>query len=139
MYHVLNRAVARMAPLENEADYLAFKWVLVEALQEHPTRLLSYTVMPNHGHVVLGPRHDGELTELVRWLTHTHVLRWHSHFDTSAAGTLIKDGSNRSRFRRTTTSIPNSVALAHHFARPGKTIRRIALAALFPADWPLNG
>jgi putative transposase len=45
VYQVLNRAVARQALFEKEADYAAFKRVLVEALQEHPTRLLSYAVM----------------------------------------------------------------------------------------------
>ena len=66
MYQVLNRAVARLALFEKEADYAAFERVLVESLQEHSTRLMSYAVMPNHWHLVLWPRHDGELTEFVR-------------------------------------------------------------------------
>jgi putative transposase len=90
VYHVLNRAVARLALFEKEADYAAFERVLAEALQEHPTRLLSYAVMPNHWHLVLWPRHDGELTDFVRWLTHTHVMRWHAHFGTSGSGHLYQ-------------------------------------------------
>ena len=66
VYHVLNRAVARLALLEKEADYAGFKRVLVEALQEYPTRLLSYAVIPSHCHLVLWPRHHGEFTEFVR-------------------------------------------------------------------------
>jgi putative transposase len=88
VYYVLNRAVARLVLFEKEADYATFERVLAEALQEHPTRLLSYAVMPNHWHLVLWQRHDGELTEFVRWLTHTHVMRWPAHFGTSGSGHL---------------------------------------------------
>jgi putative transposase len=90
VYHVLNRAVARLALFEKPADYAAFERVLAEAMEKHPTRLLSYTVMPNHWHLVLWPRKDGELSEFVRWLTHTHVMRWHAHFGTSGSGHLYQ-------------------------------------------------
>jgi putative transposase len=53
--HVLNRAVARLALFAKKADYDASEQVLVEALQEHPTRLWSYAVMPNYWHLVLWP------------------------------------------------------------------------------------
>jgi len=39
-----------------------------EVLVRLPTRLLSYCVMPNHWHMVLRPRQDGELSAFVRWL-----------------------------------------------------------------------
>jgi hypothetical protein len=51
VYHVLNRAVARLALFEKEADYAAFERVLAEAMERHPTRLLSYVVMPNRWHL----------------------------------------------------------------------------------------
>jgi putative transposase len=56
VYHVLNRAVARLCLFEKDADYAAFERVLAEALEKHPTRLLAYTVMPNHWHLVVWPR-----------------------------------------------------------------------------------
>jgi putative transposase len=90
VYHVLNRAVARLALFEKPADYAAFERVLAEAMEKHPTRLLGYIVMPNHWHLVLWPRKDGELSEFVRWLTHTHVMRWHAHFGTSGSGHLYQ-------------------------------------------------
>ena len=88
VYHVLNRAVARLALFEKEGDYEACERVLTEALNEHPTRLLAYCLMPNHWHLVVWPRQDGELTEFLRWLTHTHAMRWHAHFGTSGTGHL---------------------------------------------------
>ncbi len=90
MYHVLNRAVARLALFEKDADYEAFERVMAEAMEKHPTRLLSYCTMPNHWHMVIWPRKEGELTEFVRWLTHTHVMRWHAHYKTSGSGHLYQ-------------------------------------------------
>jgi putative transposase len=90
VYHVLNRAVARLALFEKDADYEAFERVIAEALEKHPTRLLGYVVMPNHWHFVVWPRADGELTDFVRWLTHTHVMRWHTHFGTRGTGHLYQ-------------------------------------------------
>jgi putative transposase len=90
VYHVLNRAVARLALFDKNADYAAFENVLAEAMEKHPTRLLAYTVMPNHWHLVIWPRTDGELTAFVRWLTHTHVMRWHAHFGTAGSGHLYQ-------------------------------------------------
>jgi putative transposase len=75
---------------QKDEDYRAFERVLVEALDEHPTRLLAYAVMPNHWHLVLWPQEAGELTAFVRWLTHTHTMRWHAHYHTSGTGHLYQ-------------------------------------------------
>lgn len=79
-----------MALFEKDADYEAFERVLGEAMEQFPTRLLSYCLMPNHWHLVIWPRKDGELTEFLRWLTHTHVMRWHAHYGTSGTGHLYQ-------------------------------------------------
>ena len=89
-YHVLNRAVARLPLFRKAADYEAFEHILEEAVARHTTRLLAYCVMPNHWHMVLWPREDGELTAFVRWLAHTHVMRWHAHHHTSGTGHLYQ-------------------------------------------------
>jgi len=85
-YHVLNRGVARLVLFEKDADYEAFERVLAEAIQEFPIHLLSYCLMPNQRHFVIWRCKDGELTEVLRWLTHTHVMRWHAHDRTSGTG-----------------------------------------------------
>src|ERR1700730_6653693 len=90
VYHALNRAVARLPLFEKPADYEAFERGLALALHEHPTRLLAYCLMPNHWHLVLWPRREGELTAFVRWLTHTHTMRWHAHYHTQGTGHLYQ-------------------------------------------------
>jgi putative transposase len=90
VYHVLNRAVARLPLFEKAADYEAFERVLVEAMEENPTRIVGYCLMPNHWHFVVWPRADGELTAFFRWLTHTHTMRWHAHHGTSGTGHLYQ-------------------------------------------------
>mgnify|MGYP001589291891 CR=1 FL=1 len=90
VYHCLNRAVARLPLFQKDGDYDAFERVLLEALQQHPIRLLAYCIMPNHSHFVLWPERDSQLTELLRWLTHTHTQRWHAHYHTSGTGHLYQ-------------------------------------------------
>ncbi len=90
VYHALNRAVARLPLFEKDGDYEAFERVLAEALAKHPTRILGYCLMPNHWHFVIWPREDGELTAFLRWLTHTHTMRWHAHHKTGGTGHLYQ-------------------------------------------------
>jgi putative transposase len=40
--------------------------------------------------MVLWPRHDLELSAFVRWLTHTHSMRWHAHYHTSGTGHIYQ-------------------------------------------------
>ena len=56
VYHVLNRANARMTIFADDGDYEAFEKVLLEAVQRSGTRLLAYCVMPNHWHLLVWPR-----------------------------------------------------------------------------------
>ena len=90
VYHALNRAVARLPLFDKNADYAAFERVLALALDKHPIRILAYCLMPNHWHFVLWPRRDGKLTAFLRWLTHTHTMRWHAHHHTAGTGHLYQ-------------------------------------------------
>jgi putative transposase len=83
---VLNRANGRLRLFRKEADFVAFEKVLAEALARVPMRVLGWCVMGNHWHFVVWPREDGELTAFFRWLTHTHVQRWHAAHGTSGTG-----------------------------------------------------
>lgn len=91
VYHVLNRGVAQMDVFDDDGDYAAFEHVLAEALQREPgVALLGYCLMPNHWHLVLRPKRDGELSEFMRWLTVTHTQRWHAHRQTAGTGPVYQ-------------------------------------------------
>jgi putative transposase len=91
VYHVLNRANARLPLFHKDGDYLAFQRILAETLQHVPAmRLLAYCLMPNHWHLVLWPRHDGELADFMHWLTLTHTQRWHAHYHDVGCGHLYQ-------------------------------------------------
>jgi putative transposase len=89
-YHVLNRAVGRAALFAKPGDYAAFEKVLRQAYDWLPLRLLAWCVMPNHWHLIVWPRADGELSEYLRWLTVTHTQRWHAHYHSSGTGALYQ-------------------------------------------------
>jgi putative transposase len=78
VYHVLNRANARMGIFDTPDDYAAFERILAEAVARVTMRLLAYCVMPNHWHLVVWPREDEDLSRFVGWLSLTHTQRWHA-------------------------------------------------------------
>lgn len=117
-YHVLNRAVRRATIFKKEADYEAFERVLAEAWERTGMRIISYCIMPNHWHLVLWPKADGDLSEFMRWLTVTHTQRWHAHHGTSGTGPLYQG-----RYK----SFP--IKQDHHFLTVCRYIERNALRA----------
>lgn len=79
VFHVLNRGVGRMRLFDDAADYEAFERVLEETLVVRPMRLCAYCIMPNHWHMALWPRDDGDLAAFMQRLTITHARRWQEH------------------------------------------------------------
>ncbi len=79
VYHVLNRSSAGMMLFEDDADYEAFEQVLAEAVEFASMRLCAYCLMPDHWHLIVRPRRDGDLSRFVGWLTLTHTQRWRAH------------------------------------------------------------
>ena len=90
VFHVLNRANARATIFEKPEDYAAFERVLQEALDRVDMRVLAYCLMPNHWHLVLWPRRDGDLSKFMSWLTLTHTQRWHAPHRTVGTGHLYQ-------------------------------------------------
>ncbi len=90
IYHVLNRANARMTIFEKPEDFAAFEGVLAEAVERTQTRLLAYCVMSSHWHLVVWPQGDGELSRFTGWLTLTHTQRWHANRHNSGTGHLYQ-------------------------------------------------
>ena len=75
---------------EKPEDYEAFERVLSEAHQVVSLPILAYCLLPNHWHFVVRPVADGDLSAFFRWLTHTHVMRWHAHYHTEGTGHLYQ-------------------------------------------------
>jgi len=90
VYHILNRAVARLTLFETAGDYRALETVLQEAHARVPLPILGFCLMPNHWHFVVQPQNDEQVTDFFRWLTHTHTMRWHAHHHTSGTGHLYQ-------------------------------------------------
>src|SRR6266705_2830343 len=115
VYHVLNRGNGRRTVFFKDGDYEAFERILGEALEHVPgMRLLAYTLMPNHWHLVLWPRHDGELSDFGHWLTLTHTQRWHAHYHDVGSGHLYQG-----RFKKPPAMLKSAPAGA--FNKRGRT------------------
>lgn len=90
VYHVLNRANARVQIFDNDKDYQQFEDILEEVVEKFDMRLLAYCIMPNHWHLVLHPKQDGDLQQFMSWLSNTHTRRWHVTKDTVGQGHLYQ-------------------------------------------------
>ena len=117
-YHVLNRRAGRLPLFEKPADYAAFETILEEAHTRIHIRIAAYCLMPNHWHLLLWPRHDGELSEALRWITVTHTQRWHAHRHSGGTGPVYQG-----RFK----SFP--VQTDEHFLTVARYVERNALRA----------
>lgn len=89
-YHVINRANARLPIFFEEKDYILFENILEEAQKKFSMRILAYCLMPNHFHLVLYPKDDGDMGKFMQWLTLTHTQRWHQAYNTKGSGHLYQ-------------------------------------------------
>ncbi len=88
VYHVLNRAAGRRLLFRKRGDFAAMEGLIAEAKERVPLRILAYSLMPTHWHLVLWPEesHDDALGAFVHWMSMTHARRWHLHRRTSGTG-----------------------------------------------------
>ena len=89
-YHVLNRAVGRFNIFSTPSDYLLFLDVLREAQTELDMRVLAYVLMPNHWHLALYPKLDGDLGLFMHKLTNAHTRKVHTLTGTIGTGPLYQ-------------------------------------------------
>jgi len=90
VYHVLNRANARVQIFDNDEDYKLFENILEEAIEKFNVKILAYCIMPNHFHLVLYPENEGDLSIFMGWVTNTHTRRWHTQKGTVGQGHLYQ-------------------------------------------------
>jgi len=116
-----------MTLFDQPGDYEAFERVVEETVARTGIRLLCYCVMPNHWHLMVWPQKDGELSDVLRWLTVTHTQRWHAHRGTAGTGPVYQG-----RFK----SFP--VQSDEHFLTVARYVERNAVRADLVAraeDW----
>ena len=82
-YHVINRGNAQAEVFHKDADYQAFVDIIGASCERLPMRVLAYCLMPNHVHLALWPRGDGDLSRWMQWLMTAHVRRYHRHYHSS--------------------------------------------------------
>jgi len=90
IYHVINRANARLQFFFKEEDYKLFETILEEVKEKYNMRILAYCLMPNHFHLVLYPHRDGDLQKFMQLVTLTHTQRWHIKNKTVGTGHLYQ-------------------------------------------------
>ena len=128
VYHVLNRANFRSRLFRAETHYRDFLAILEESLAVVPMRILAYCLMPNHWHLVLYPRADGDLSRFMQRLTLTHTQRYHARTRTIGYGHIYQG-----RYK----SLP--VERGGHFLTLVRYVERNAKRAALVAkaeDWP---
>ena len=90
IFHVINRANSRLKIFHNQRDYQHFESLLEEAAKRSDMRIIAYVVMPNHWHLLLHPRNDGDVATFMQWLTLTHTQQYHARTKTIGHGHLYQ-------------------------------------------------
>jgi len=90
VYHGLNRANFGTALFKKQEHYGDFLALLAESLAWVPVRVLAYCLMPNHWHLVLYPRADGDLSRFMQRITLTHTQRYHARTRTIGYGHIYQ-------------------------------------------------
>ena len=128
IYHALNRANFRSRLFREAAHYDDLLAIVEESLNFVPMRTLAYCLMPNHWHLVLYPRADGDLSHFLRRITLTHTQRYHARAHTVGYGHLYQG-----RYK----SLP--VESDRHFLALVRYVERHAQRAALvkqAEDWP---
>jgi len=118
IYHVLNRGAKRARLFDNPEDYLAFEQLLLNARTKFEVRILAYTLMPNHWHLLLWPRTDVGLPRFAHWVSTMHAIAWNRANGTKGYGAVYQ-----SRFK----SIP--IERGPHLFTAWRYVERNALRA----------
>jgi putative transposase len=90
VYHVINRANGRLQIFNTDEDYELFEQLLLETKEVTDMRILAYEIMPNHWHLVLHPRDDGDLGLFMHRLSNAHTRKVHARTNTNGSGHLYQ-------------------------------------------------
>lgn len=90
IYHVINRANGRLQIFNTPEDYRLFEKLIEEAKELTDMRIFAYEIMPNHWHLILSPRKDGDLALFMHHLTNKHTRQVHTATGTVGSGHLYQ-------------------------------------------------
>ena len=90
IYHVINRANGRLQIFNKDEDYKLFERILIETKELFDMRILAYQLMPNHFHLVLYPRKNGDLGLFMHRLSNAHTRKVHARTNTNGSGHLYQ-------------------------------------------------
>ena len=128
VFPVLNRAIQGVVLFEKPFHYDQFLSIVTEAAERYGVRILAYSVMPNHWHLVVWPTTDEGLSGFMQWLTATHAKRWREFRGSTGRGALYQ-----ARYKAI------AVQSDAHFLRLCRYVERNPLRARLVAraeDWP---
>lgn len=121
---MINRGNARVTIFRKPEDYAAFEHILAVGIARYPCQILAYQLMTNHWHFVLRPTEDGGMSNFLRWISLTHTMRLHAHYQTAGEGHVYQG-----RFK----SFP--VQDDEHFLAVCRYVERNALRAPRSPQW----
>jgi putative transposase len=90
IYHIINRANGRHTLFHKPEDYKHLEELLQLAKERTDVAVLGYIVMPNHWHLVVRPKENGDLSTFMQWLTLTHTQQYHARKRTIGHGHLYQ-------------------------------------------------
>jgi putative transposase len=90
MFHVINRGNDRRR-IFDDGEYARFEHLMAEARARVDMRVLAYCLMPNHWHLVLWPRVEGDMARFTGWSSQVHAQRRHRRRNTTGHGHLYQD------------------------------------------------
>ncbi len=86
----MNRANAKVKIFYDDSDYLLFERTFKQAVLLYEIKILTYSIMPNHIHLVPFIESSRSLTKFMHWLTMTFTQRYHKKHGTTGTGHLFQ-------------------------------------------------
>jgi putative transposase len=84
--HIVNRGDQRERIFRSDADYLGFLAGMADAAEHTVVRVLSFSLMPNHFHLVLWPFRGAEISTYMQRLMNAHLQDLVPRHGTSGLG-----------------------------------------------------
>ncbi|MEK7113541.1 MAG: transposase [Patescibacteria group bacterium] len=90
IYHIINRANGRLKIFNKDEDFQLFEQLLYDTKELFDMRILAYCLMPNHFHLVLYPKNDGDMGKFMHRLSNSHTRKVHAITNTNGSGHLYQ-------------------------------------------------